>query len=288
MQAILQDAVRSSFVMSVFHTAAWLCLLAVVFMPLEHLFAVHRRRSFSRRLTSDVVFYFISALVPALLLTPIMGAVTWAAHEYGPSSYYQWVAGLPLWLRVIASLAIAEVGFYWGHRWSHEIPFLWRFHQIHHAPTEVYFLISARAHPLDNVFNKLCGFIPVYVLGTITPLTPEGGLISALIVITLVFWGFLIHSNIRFRAGPLEWLIALPAFHLWHHTFEEPRDRNFAPMFPVIDWIFGTLHLPKYHPASYGIDETMPRSVAGQLLHPFDPPGPVQMRRDSQEPRSTA
>jgi sterol desaturase/sphingolipid hydroxylase (fatty acid hydroxylase superfamily) len=198
----------------------------------------------------------------------------WAAYHFGPGGYYRWVATLPLWIRVIATLVIAEVGFYWGHRWLHTIPFLWRFHCIHHAPKDVYFLISARAHPLDNAFNKLCGLIPVYVLGIMTPLTPEGGMVSALIVIALLMWGFFIHSNIAWRFGPLEWLISTPAFHLWHHTNSGLRDRNFAPTLPWIDWIFGTLHLPRHHPVAYGIDDTLPRSVIGQLIYPFDATGP--------------
>ena len=210
---------------------------------------VHRRHFFNRRLPGDLAYYFISSFIPALMITPVMGTIIWAAHRYGPWSYFHWIGAQPFWLRVILSLAVAEVGFYWGHRWLHEVPFLWRFHKIHHEPTEVYFLISARAHPIDNVFNKLCGFIPVYALGIMPAFTLEGGAGSALIVIGLMLWGFLIHSNIRCRLGPLEWLISMPAFHLWHHSFQEPRNRNFAPTFPVVDWIFGTFYLPKHHPA---------------------------------------
>ena len=50
-------------------------------------------------------------------------------------------------------------------------------------PEQVYFLISARAHPIDNVFTRLCGLVPIYILGLATPLTPAGGTVSAVLVL---------------------------------------------------------------------------------------------------------
>jgi sterol desaturase/sphingolipid hydroxylase (fatty acid hydroxylase superfamily) len=254
----------------------WLLLLAVVFMPLERLFALHRREFFSRRLAGDIGFYFISGLIPSLLLTPPLALVAWATQHFIPYSFSSAVAHSPIWLRALAGLMVSEVGFYWGHRWTHEIPFLWRFHSVHHNPTEVYFLVSARAHPVDNVFTRLCGLIPVYVLGIATPLTPSGGAVSALLVLVLTMWGFLIHANVRWRFGPLEWLISTPAFHHWHHTLPEPRDRNYASMLPCMDWIFGTYYLPKKEwPSAYGSTTQLPASLGGQLLYPLRTQVPV-------------
>lgn len=261
--------------MNVLRQGVWLLLLAVAFMPLERLFAARPRKTFGKRLVGDVGFYFISGLVPSLLLTPPLALVGQFAHAIVPYSLHAAVAASPLWLRAVAALVVSEIGFYWGHRWSHENPFLWRFHSIHHNPTELYFLISARAHPIDNVFVRLCGLIPVYLLGIATPLTPAGGVVSALLVLVLTLWGFLIHANLRWRFGPLEWVIATPAFHHWHHTLPEPRDRNYASMLPVMDWVFGTHYLPpKQWPSAYGIDAKLPRSLGGQLLYPFglEPP----------------
>ena len=85
-------------------------------------------------------------------------------------------------------------------------------------------------------------------------------------------WGFFIHSNLRWRLGPLEWLIATPAFHHWHHTIGEQRDRNYAPMLPWIDWIFGTYYLPRNRwPSAYGIEAKLPDSLGGQMMCPFRP-----------------
>lgn len=280
--AFLDHQHLHAFLISVLRLAAWLLLLGVVFLPLERLFALHRRKIICKSLPSDIGFYFVSGLVPALLLTPLLTLVAFGAHAVIPSSVQSAVAGWPVWARAVAALVVGEIGFYWGHRWTHEIPLLWRFHSVHHNPQQVYFLISARAHPIDNVFTRLCGLIPVYILGLATPLTPAGGVVSALLVLVITMWGFLIHANVRWRLGPLEWVIATPAFHHWHHTLAEPRDRNFASMLPCMDWIFGTYHLPrKQWPSAYGIETQLPASLGGQLVYPLRLPLP---RAGSTEP----
>ncbi|WP_182075227.1 sterol desaturase family protein [Deefgea sp. CFH1-16] len=87
----------------------------------------------------------------------------------------------------------------------------------------------------------------------------------------MYYGGFFVHANVRWRFGPLEWLLATPAFHHWHHANETKgqRDHNYAAMFPLIDLAFSTLHLPKNLPQQYGIDEPMEVDLTGQLIHPF-------------------
>ena len=244
-------------------------LLSLFFLPLEKLFPVHPRHFFRKSLFQDLGYFFINGLVPSLLLAAPLSMVAYLAHAAVPQTLQNTIASWPLWQRALAGFIVGEIGFYWGHRWAHSIPFLWRFHSIHHSAEQIYFLISSRAHPVDNAFIRLCGLIPVYVLGIATPLTPEGGTVAALLVIVMTMWGFFIHSNLRCRLGPLEWVIATPAFHHWHHTMGNLRDRNFAPMLPLMDWIFGTLHLPQKWPDAYGIEDPLPASLDKQLLFPF-------------------
>ncbi len=99
---------------------------------------------------------------------------------------------------------------------------------------------------------------------------------SAMLVLLLTMWGFLIHANLRWRFGPLEWLISTPAVHHWHHTLAEPRDRNYASMLPVLDRIFRTYYLPRGRwPTAYGTETMLPGSMAGQLIYPFRAPPPL-------------
>jgi sterol desaturase/sphingolipid hydroxylase (fatty acid hydroxylase superfamily) len=175
-------------------------------------------------------------------------------------------------MRIVAALVVADIGTYWGHRWTHEIPLLWRFHAIHHSAEHVDFLVSTRAHPVDMVFTRLCGLIPLYVLGFAAPVSGDATLVPVVVLLLGTVWGFFIHANVRWRFGPLEWLVATPAFHHWHHTNDGPAylNKNYSALLPWVDRFFGTLYLPKHkQPERYGIDEPLATNFLGQLVQPF-------------------
>jgi sterol desaturase/sphingolipid hydroxylase (fatty acid hydroxylase superfamily) len=263
----------SAFALDFVRLCMWLLILMIVFVPLERLFAVHPQKVFRKAFLTDVAYCFLSGLLPKLLLVPPMAAVAWVVHFLVPSGLHSHVAALPLWIRFPAAMIAGEIGFYWGHRWTHEIPFLWRFHTIHHSAEEMDWLVNSRAHPVDMVFTRLCGLIPIYVLGLAQPAGKTVDLVSFLIVFTGTLWGFFIHANLKWRFGLLGRLVATPAFHHWHHTSEEPRNKNYAPMLPWIDVIFGTYYMPSAKwPSKYGIDSAVPSALVAQVLEPLTLP----------------
>jgi sterol desaturase/sphingolipid hydroxylase (fatty acid hydroxylase superfamily) len=86
---------------------------------------------------------------------------------------------------------------------------------------------------------------PIFALGLANPVRFSDGLIAATVLLSGSMWGYFIHSNVRWRLGPFEWLLTTPAFHHWHHTNDGKwRDCNYASMFPWLDRVFGTHHLP--------------------------------------------
>src|SRR6185369_11789600 len=179
--------------------------------------------------------------------------------------------------KLFLGILISEIGSYWGHRLSHQTPFLWRFHSVHHAPEHIDWLVNTRAHPLDMVFTRLCGLVPLYISGLASPsATGDAAMVPVYITLFGTVWAFFVHANVRWRFGALEELVSTPHFHHWHHTNDENRDHNYAALFPWVDRIFGSYHGPKHWPPVYGVDDPPPADFTGALLHPFGPPAPAQ------------
>lgn len=260
------------FLLSILRLSAWLAILVVVFTPLERFFAVHSHRTLRKGIGVDLCYYFLNSLLPAAILSIPAALLGWTARRVLPGSMFAMTASLPFWARASAGLIAGEIGYYWGHRWSHEIPFLWRFHSIHHSAEEMDFLVNTRAHPLDMVFSRFCGLVPMYALGLAGPTSASGGSLTPVLVLLVgTVWGFFIHANLRWRFGPLEWLVSTPKFHHWHHTKTGLIDHNYASTLPWLDLLFGTYNLPKEWPESYGIEARAPDTLIDQLTYPFLP-----------------
>ncbi len=259
------------FALDVGRLAVWLVLLVAIFVPLEHFFALHPAKIWRKQAGVDLAWYFINSLLPAAIIAVPLAFLARLVRGTDPGGLYSAVALWPFWLKASLALLLSDLGSYWAHRALHVYPLLWRFHAIHHSAEHLDWLVNSRAHPFDLVLTRLSGLAPVYLLGlaqtTATRLDPTAVLVTAFGTV----WTFFIHANIRCRLGPLEWLISSPAFHHWHHTNDEHRDRNFAALFPVIDRVFGTAWLPKHWPPVYGIDGQVSPSLTGQLLDPLAP-----------------
>ena len=253
-----------------------LAILAVIFVPLERLFAAHPQKIFRKQVAVDLGYYLVNTLVISLVFSVPVGILAWSAQKFVPDFVLAATASLPLWARLVFGLVVGETGYYWGHRLSHEIPILWDYHSIHHSAENMDFLVNSRAHPVDLVFGRLCSLAPQFAFGLGGGSSGQlGTVVPVLVTLFGLLWGYFIHANVRWRLGPLEWLISTPGFHHWHHTMNGPINRNYSSTLPWLDWLFGTLYLPRKElPASYGVEYKVPDTLLGQLVYPLSSDAP--------------
>lgn len=238
---------------------------ALVFVPLERLLAARNEQRLLRRLwASDLIYVFVNGVIIRLGLVLMMLAVLMASSRLVPAGVAAAVSSQPLWLQFAEIVVLADLGFYAAHRAFHSVPALWRIHQIHHSIEEMDWLAAARVHPVDQILTKGASLLPCFALG----FSPWAiGAWAA-----LYHWhSLLLHANVRLGFGPLERLIASPAFHRWHHCRDrEAWDRNFAGQLALWDHVFGTAYMPEGRRAErFGIGDSLPESYPAQLLHPF-------------------
>jgi sterol desaturase/sphingolipid hydroxylase (fatty acid hydroxylase superfamily) len=174
------------------------------------------------------------------------------------------ISGIPLLLQVVLLIAAADLVQYFVHRAFHEIPWLWKFHAVHHSSEHMDWLAGSRSHFLEIVVDRSLVMVPLYLLG------PDKAALDAYVLFAAVQAVF-VHANVRVPFGPLKYLLTTPQFHHWHHSSDKPAiDTNYAVHFPIYDLLFGTFHMPDQHwPVEYGTTKRLPRTYSGQAAYPF-------------------
>jgi sterol desaturase/sphingolipid hydroxylase (fatty acid hydroxylase superfamily) len=235
----------------------------VLVAPFEKLFPRHPQKIRRPQLGTD--------LAHAVVSTPLSGVAVIAGLLIGLASL-AWLPGLllrpivgalPPVASAVAGALLFDVAIYWAHRFGHEIPFLWRFHSVHHSTEHLDWVSGFRSHPFDGVF-----IAPAFVFLLAAGFSPE--VAGALAVIQILF-GLFLHANVRWRLRPLHKVIITPEFHHWHHANEpEAHNTNYSVFLPIWDLMFGTYRMPAdRRPLRYGVTPPIPAGIVPQLVHPL-------------------
>jgi lathosterol oxidase len=241
-------------------------LMALIYVPLEVLWPQYPDQSpFRKEWTLDIV-YFMSTHFPIQVLSfLVLLPATQATKYLGIPALQNLIVKLPWVLQFFLAVVVADLSEYLIHFAFHKVPFLWRFHSIHHSSKALDWIAGSRSHFVDDTLVRAFILIPMMF-----------GFSQSIIFAYLVFvtlhatWT---HCNFGPNAKWLEGFLVMPRYHHWHHTSEkEGIDKNFAIHFPWIDRIFGTYYFPDHWPQQYGLSgEELPQGFWRQTIDPFMP-----------------
>ena len=237
-----------------------------LFIPLERIFA-HKsgQHIFREEWREDLFYYLVSSLLVQVLtfLTFIPAkSILVAAPLTGLRA---WIGALPFVAQFVAIMFLTDLVQYWVHRAFHRIPWLWKFHAVHHSARSMDWMAGARMHFLEILALRSTTVIPMFVLGFNTTA------VNTYIFVVYLYSTF-VHANLNWRFPYVEKLLVTPRFHHWHHGIEdEAVDVNFSIHFPLFDRLFGTYFLPKAKwPSGYGVQgHPVPSGYLKQLFYPF-------------------
>lgn len=218
-------------------------------------------------IATNLSLALINALVASVFAFAILGVTEWArVRSFGLLNAVE----LPAWINWIAAIVLLDCWQYWWHRFNHRVPFLWRFHAVHHSDAEMDASSGVRFHTGEMVFSFLARLAVLPLLGITVP---QLLLYEAISLPVILFH----HSNLRISGRAdrcLRWLIVTPWMHYVHHSRLQPEtDSNYTSFLSVWDRLFGSFRLrEKPEEISLGLDhfeERDWRRLPGMLLAPF-------------------
>ncbi|TGK33773.1 sterol desaturase family protein [Leptospira gomenensis] len=176
------------------------------------------------------------------------------------------------WIAVLVSILFLDFfAVYFTHFLEHKIPFLWRFHVVHHSDVSVDVSTALRHHPGEALLRAFTTALGAGILGAPIEILIFYQTLSGL-------FAQITHIDVRLP-DRLERILSLvlitPGAHKIHHHFKRPyTDRNYGNIFSFWDRLFGTFSITELPRVVYGIDVlknpfTRERNIARLMILPF-------------------
>jgi sterol desaturase/sphingolipid hydroxylase (fatty acid hydroxylase superfamily) len=212
------------------------------------------------RLLRNGVLWGINAVLSVTLVVP---ATAWAA-----AAAPQW---RPLWWSgpggLVLDLVILDGLIYGWHRANHVVPFLWRFHSVHHLDRVLDTTTALRFHFGEVALSALAR--AVVVLALAVPLVSVVVFETVLLIATIFH-----HSNLRLPPAlerALSRAIVTPSIHwVHHHRTRADTDSNYSTVLSIWDPLFRSRSPTRRTPdLEIGVEGREELPVLGLVAAPF-------------------
>lgn len=182
---------------------------------------------------------------------------------------------LPIEKNTILHFALVFIGIdffdYWYHVLMHKVPFLWRFHQVHHSDMDVDISTTVREHPGETTVRVSYLIGVVFLLGVPVKFLLLKQFIQSFVNLTS-------HSKVKLPEklnNIVSWIVVTPNTHHIHHHYVLPQtDSNYGDILTIWDRLFNTFTNMKQKDIVHGIDTNMNekenKDFKDLLTRPFD------------------
>jgi len=212
------------------------------------------------RIARNLSLAGVNAVLSWLVVVPVSALAAQWALDWRP---LWWSGGLGF----AADVVILDCWIYWWHRANHEVPFLWRFHEVHHLDEFLDSSSALRFHFGEVFLSSLVRAAVIFLLGV-----PLFSVIvfETLLAVTAIFH----HSNVRLPVWlerPLSYAIVTPSIHwVHHHAIRRDTDSNYSAFLSLWDRLFAS-RSPTVRTADMpiGVEGRRDRPFAGLLKRPF-------------------
>ena len=170
-------------------------------------------------------------------------------------------------LLVGASFLLLDLWGYVFHVLAHQVPWLWRFHALHHNANHFEVTLALRFHAVEIALQGLFS-LPIYFL---LGVGIQEILLYQLVLMPIAFFH---HWNVPLPGHLdriLSWVVVTPGMHVVHHSrWVRETDSNYAPVFSFWDRLFGSYRW-RERPDTVavgldGFDEQQIHTLGGMLV----------------------
>lgn len=212
---------------------------ALILFFLERVFPLRKRKRDSLyRFMINISVSITTFAVAFLLIRPTTSFfLGWTANT--PFGLLRWFRLTGVW-EALAGFLLLDLSFYYWHIANHKIPFLWRFHNVHHSDPDLDVSTGFRFHPGEVALSTVFRAIQVALIGVSA---------SVFVIYETLFQmsTFFHHSNLRLPLRveqALNLLFVTPRMHGIHHSnFRKETDSNYSVVFSAWDRLHQTIGL---------------------------------------------
>ena len=178
----------------------------------------------------------------------------------------------------VVSFIALDFSRFFQHYLFHKVPWLWRFHKVHHSAIVLTPLTLYRTHPVESLISALRRIIVVGLVSGLFIFYTRS-MLSAWAILGVNIFDFLFnlfgsnlrHSHVWLSFGPLNYFFISPAQHQIHHSRAfKHRDKNLGVALALWDQLFGTFYqVQKKESLIFGVRGERHRGLGEALKAPL-------------------